>query len=412
MDQRTRVLTAFAHRNPDRVPLDFGGHRSSGIAVQAYQKLRDYLGLKKSRLYIYDVLQQLAIVEDDMLDLFEADVCQLGYSFYKDEAYWQPWKLHDGTECMIPRHIAVKTDADGNYYIDGNTERICIQKTDCFYFEQTVFPLENSDAQDYGNLEHVLGDDMWVVSSTPPAPYSLKRREQNYLGDIASKQRESTRRAILGIFGGSLLETAQHCFKTDHLYVDMAINADKIERFLDALLDLHMKNLEGYLDAVGSNIDIIGFSDDLGMQTGPQFSVDMFVRFFQPRYQKMWSYIKKRNPDMKIILHSCGGIEPFLSHLIDAGLDAVNPVQTTCAGMKPEHLKERYGNDIVFWGGGCDTRDILPNGTPAQIRENVKENIEIFSKNGGFVFQQVHNILANVPPRNVVAMFEAVKEFR
>jgi len=163
-----------------------------------------------------------------------------------------------------------------------------------------------------------------------------------------------------------------------------------------------------FLGAVGPYIDIILFGDDLGMQTGPQMSPAMYREFFKPRHAGMWKRAKEL-ARVKVMLHCCGGVRTLLPHLIDAGLDAINPVQISCRGMSAAELKREFGRDLTFWGGGCDTREILPNGTPEQVRSHVREQVRILAPGGGFVFQQVHNIMANVPPENIIAMFDAAR---
>ncbi|MGB6649032.1 MAG: uroporphyrinogen decarboxylase family protein, partial [Bacteroidota bacterium] len=156
-------------------------------------------------------------------------------------------------------------------------------------------------------------------------------------------------------------------------------------------------------------IDIVLFGDDLGMQTGPQMSPAMYRKFFKPRHARMWARAKEL-ADVKVMLHCCGGVRELLPDLIEAGLDAINPVQISCRGMDASGLKRDFGETMVFWGGGCDTREVLAGGTPEDVRKHVHEQVRIMSPGGGFVFQQVHNILADVPPQNIVAMFDAVRE--
>ncbi len=181
-----------------------------------------------------------------------------------------------------------------------------------------------------------------------------------------------------------------------------------MHRFLDRLVELHLANLERFLGAVGPYIDIILFGDDLGMQRGPQMSPAMYREFFQPRHAAMWKRAKEL-AHVNVMLHCCGGVRPLLPHLIEAGLDAINPVQINCKGMDAAGLKRDFGRDITFWGGGCDTQVVLSTGTPEEVRRHVRAQVEILAPGGGFVFQQVHNILANVPPENIVAMFDAVQ---
>ncbi|MCF7855451.1 MAG: hypothetical protein K9N51_11685 [Candidatus Pacebacteria bacterium] len=173
-----------------------------------------------------------------------------------------------------------------------------------------------------------------------------------------------------------------------------------------------MANLEKWQTAVGPYIDSVLFGDDLGGQTGPLMSPDMYRKLYKPYHREMWTRVKELAPHVKIQLHSCGGIEPLLSDLADAGLDIVNPVQITCRGMDAQALKQKHGTRLTLWGGGCDTREVLPHGTPEQVRNHVREQAQILGAGGGFVFQQVHNILADVPPANIVAMFDELRTCR
>jgi uroporphyrinogen decarboxylase len=231
------------------------------------------------------------------------------------------------------------------------------------------------------------------------------------LADGARRLRESTERAIIALFGGNLLETGQMVYRNDGFLLMLAAEPDRADAFLDRLVEHHLAALEDFLRAVGAHVDIVLFGDDLGMQTGPQISPAMYERFFKPRHARMWRRAKELC-DVVVLLHCCGGVRPLLPHLIEAGLDAYNPVQTSCKGMEPAGLKRDFGSRLTFWGGGCDTQHVLPRGTPAEVREHVRARMEVWKPGGGFVFQQVHNILADVPPENVIAMFEAVAETR
>jgi uroporphyrinogen decarboxylase len=164
------------------------------------------------------------------------------------------------------------------------------------------------------------------------------------------------------------------------------------------------------LRLAGPHIDIILFGDDLGMQNGPQVSPAMYREFFKPREKIMWDVVKQKAPHLKIMLHCCGGVRELLGDLIEVGLEAINPVQITCRGMETSGLKRDFGNRMTFWGGGCDTRDVLIHGKKEQVRDHVRRQVEILRPGGGFIFQQVHNIMADVPPANVVAMLDAVNE--
>ena len=276
------------------------------------------------------------------------------------------------------------------------------------YFEQTTFPFAESD--DLGEISRAMEETMWTsgITATPPGPIGEGPEGFAALKDGAKRFRASSPRAIIGLFGGNLLEIGQFLYRNDNFFMLLAAEPRRAEAFLDRLVEIHLAGLERFLSAVGDSIDIVLFGDDLGMQSGPQISPEMYRTIFKPRHARLWRRAKELAP-VKVMLHSCGGIRELLPDLIDAGLDTVNPVQISCAGMDAAGLKRDFGSDIVLWGGGCDTREVLPNGTPAQIRDHVRRQVDILSRHGGFVFQQVHNILANVPPQNIVAMFQAIR---
>ena len=413
MTGKERVMAALNFKQPDKVPIDFNGHRSSGINVIAYRELRKFLDLPPSPLYVYDLVQQLAIVERDVLDLFDVDTFQLGCDFHKRPGYWQDWQLQDGTPCKIPANVDVRKEAGNSFIYNSKGLQIGKQPKGCHYFEQTHFPLaDDFDKEDFSDYDELAQDVMWLNVPCPPVTMDYKTPEgAKELRETAAATRGSTDRAIYGIFGGNLVETSQYVFRMDNLLCDLLANPDRVHKFLDAVMERHMANLKAYLDAVGNYIDVIGFGDDMGSQTGPQFSPEVYMEFFQPREKTMWSYVHERFPEMKICLHCCGGVRPFLPLLADAGLDAINPVQFTCKDMELAELKKELYGKLTLWGGGCDTRDMLPNRTPDAIRPHVLENIGILNKGGGFVFQQVHNILSDVPPANIAAMFKAVREY-
>ncbi len=403
MTSRERVLTACNPRQPDRVPVDLSGHPSSGIAAIAYARLRDYLGLPKRTLRVYDPIQQLAIVDDDVLERFGIDVLDLGRAFALDEASWADWTLPDATPCKMPAW-ALPEKADGGWIFRSKSGRVIAHMPEgALYFEQTYFPF--ADENGPKTIPEAVQECMWHVVAGPPGPWVNNAQ----LREGAKRLRQKTDKAIVGGFGGNLLETGQFFYRNDNFFMLLAAEPAKAHKFLDDLVEIHLANLEKYLGAVGDCIDLIKFGDDLGMQSGPQVSPKMYREFFKPRHKLMWSRAKQL-ANVKVMLHCCGGVRELLPDLIDAGLDAINPVQISCAGMDARELKAEFGKDMVFWGGGCDTQTILPNATPDEVRRHVKEQVQILSPGGGFVFQQVHNILANVPPQNIVAMYEAVQE--
>jgi uroporphyrinogen decarboxylase len=192
--------------------------------------------------------------------------------------------------------------------------------------------------------------------------------------------------------------------------MDLLAEPQKVEALLDALMALHLAVLEKACRAVGDVADIIRFGDDLGGNGGPFMSPRTYRQFFKPRHTLLCGYVH-RHSGMKTFLHSCGSIRALMPDLIEAGFEVINPVQTNCQGMEAEALKADFGKDLCFWGGGCDTRLVLPRGTPAEVKDHVKRRLEIFMPGGGFVFNTIHNILPEVPPQNILAMFDALQEF-
>ena len=414
MTGRERVLAALEHRPADRVAVDFSGHRSSAITATAYAKLRRHLELPERPIRVYDPIQQLAIVDDDVLERFGADTIELGRAFCTDDAQWGDWVLPDGTPCQMPTFAMPERDAAAERWVlRAETGRVIAEMPDgATFFEQCHFPWCDREP-DYGALGEAIpaamSESMWCAVPTPSGAHASKLAGQSRHREEAERLRRLTDRAVLGLFGGNLLEIGQFLYRNDVFFMLLASEPDKAHAFLDALTAQHLRNLETFLADFGEVIDIIVFGDDLGMQTGPQVSPQMYREMFKPHHAAMWRRAKEL-ADVKVMLHCCGGVEPLLDDLIDAGLDAINPVQITCENMDLRHLKQRFGGRICFWGGGCDTRDVLPNAAPEQVRRHVRKQLEVFGASGGFVFQQVHNIMADVPPENIVAMFDAVAD--
>lgn len=402
MTSRERVLAALDHRETQRVPVDFSGHRSSGVSAIVYPKLRKLLGLPARPVRVYDVIQQLAIVDADVLDRFGVDAIELGRGFALDEDSWSPWTLPDGTPCLVPAWTRLERQ-EGRWVIKSQSGRVLAHQPDgALYFEQTYFPFLEGD--DLNAISDVLGESMWTAIASPPGPI-----DSESLAKGARQLRAKTDRAVIGLFGGNLFEVGQFLYRNDQFMMLLAAEPQHAHRFLDKLVEIHLANLERFLTAVGESIDVILFGDDLGMQTGPMMSPAMYRGFFKPRHKLLWTRTKEL-ANVKIMLHCCGGVRELMPDLIEAGLDAINPVQISCSGMNAGELKAEFGKDITLWGGGCETQDVLPNGTPEQVAQHVRQQVEILQGGGGFVFQQVHNILANVPPENIVAMFDAVNE--
>jgi uroporphyrinogen decarboxylase len=409
MTSRERVLAALNFQEPDRVPIDLSGHRSSGISAVVYPKLRRFLGLPQRPVKVYDMIQQLAVVDEDVLDFFGVDTIEMGRGFLMNEGDWVDWELPDGTPCLIPGYVNPEKRGEDWYVLAENGTTLGVQKKGCLYFEQTHFPLMERGiaGDDFSDLEDVLPLSTWTGVPHPGAHLPLDEAGLGEMADKARRLRASTDRAVVGLFGGNMFEIPQFLYRIDNYLLALHLHPGDVERLSRRLCEIHLGNLEKWLGAVGPFIDIIVFGDDLGGQQGPLLSPEAYRRFIKPYHKELWTRAKEL-ADVKVMLHCCGGVRELLDDLIEAGLDAINPVQFNCRGMDTAELKEAYGGRLTFWGGGCDTRDILPNAAPAEVTDHVRAQTGLLKPGGGFVFQQVHNILANVPSANIKAMLEAV----
>ncbi len=404
MTSRQRVLDALNHRQPDRVPIDLSGHRSSGIAAIAYPRLRSALGLEPRPIRVYDPIQQLAIVDDDVLDLFGVDTIELGRGFCNEDRWWREWTLPDGSPCLMPAWALPERGPANAWLLRAPSGRVIARMPeDSQHFDQVYWPFLDGP-EDLSRIAELYPEHMWTGIASPPGPSISSPAE---LAAGARSLRASTDRAIIGLFGGNLLEMGQFYYRMDGFLLLLAAEPERAHRFLDAVLEIHLRNLERFLAAVGDSIDIIAFGDDLGAQNCPQISPAMYREFFKPRHSLMWRRARELAP-VKVMLHCCGAVRQLLPDLIDAGLDAINPVQVSCRGMDAASLKRDFGGQITFWGGGCDTQHVLPSGTAEEVAAHTRQQVQTMSPGGGFVFQQVHNILGNVPPANIVSMYDAV----
>jgi uroporphyrinogen decarboxylase len=412
MNSRERVLAAIEHRPVDRVPIDFGGHRSSGIMAIAYARLKRHLGITPGDVYVYDVIQQLAIVEPPVQDELAVDTVEMGRGFLPDPGAWRDWTLPDGTPCKVPGYVRLEQRGDDWYLLSRRGTPVGVQKKGCLYFDQIHFPLAARaiEDDDFADLEEALDEVMWSV----PHPGAHLALDEPGLAEMAARARAlraSTDRAIVALFGGNLFEMGQMLYGMERFLRELALHPDACARLSEALTRLHLARLGRWLGAVGQVVDVVLFGDDLGGQRGPLISPAMYRRIFAPFHRTMWQEAKKL-AGVKVQLHSCGGIEPFLGDFVEMGLDAVNPVQTSAKGMEAQALKAGYGDRLCFWGGGCDTHRVLPSGAPEEVAAHVRRRGEVMARGSGFVFQQVHNVMADVPAENVVAMFRAAAELR
>lgn len=364
MKRRERVLKTIRHEIPDRVPIDLGVHFSTGISAFAYYHLRKHLGLSTDHIEVCDNMQMLARVDEDILEIFHCDCILLNPPPKKSSV----WHVRDDYRFLVrDSFMPVKTD-NGDWIFASGSSKIRMPVNGYFF------------DGDWLNLSS--GFEEMIRETAPRAERIYK--ETDYFTMLMG---------FSGFFDG--IEFA----------CDMYTDPDEIIMLQERRLDEQNKKIDFVIEHLGSHIQAVELNSDLGMQNGPMLDPLMYERFCYPYISKFCRYIHDHS-DYQIFLHSCGAIEPLLPYIIRAGVDILNPVQISADGMSSKLLKEKYGKDICFWGGGCDTQRILGAGTTDDVRQNVKELMEVFKPGGGFVFNQVHNIMGNVPPENIAAMLE------
>jgi uroporphyrinogen decarboxylase len=411
MTSRERVLAAIGHREPDRVPIDLGATPSSGISAIAYNNLKRHAGLAGGRTRLYDVVQQLAQPEDAVLDRFRVDVLDVGRTFNTADADWYDITLADGSAGQYPVWFRPELQPDGSWIArapDGTD--IAHMPSGGTFYDQTFFPYLDGYPDSLANLKDAMGKILWAAFAHSPWDHASDPGFWDELRRRALALRASSDRALMIVCGCNLFEWGTFLRRMDNFMCDVLVDEPNVERLLAALMEIHLATLGKVCAAVGDVCDVLRFGDDLGMDSGPFMPPDSYARLFKPHHARLCDYVH-RHSGMKTFLHSCGSIYELMPHLIEAGFDVINPVQTNCRNMEPERLKREFGRDICFWGGGCDTRAVLNRGTPHGVREHVLRRLEILAPGGGFVFNTVHNILPEVPPANVVAMFDAIESF-
>jgi len=410
VNSRERVLAAINHQQPDKIPVDLGSTPSSGISAIAYFNLKKYLGIDGGHTRIYDVVQQLAQPEEEILDPFGIDVLDIGRMFNERDDHWYNITMANGATAQYPAWFKPVQKEDQSYeaVVDGDV--IAKMPAGGTFFDQVLFPYQEGYPDNFNDLAAAMKKVLWAALVHSPWDHAEEPEFWQQLQKRTLKLRESSDRALMVVCGCNLFEWGTFLRRMDHFLMDIVAEPEKVEALLDALMDMHLSTLEKVCGTVGDMVDILRFGDDLGMMEAPFMSPTSYRKLFKPRHTVLNEYVHK-NSSMKTFLHSCGSIYPLIPDLIEAGYDIINPVQTNCANMDPVKLKKEFGKDITFWGGGCDTASVLNQATPEQVRKHVHERLEILSPGGGFVFNTVHNILPDVPSQNITAMFTAVKEF-
>jgi len=405
VNSRERVLKALNFEEPDRVPIDLGGMRASGINAVVFDQLKRRMGIN-SPTKVQDSMQILAYPELETLERLHVDVLPLegATAAWAEQAASEgvPKRLFCGLEVWFPPGTNITEEADGSWLLrrpDG--EPYARMPKDGYYFDFLRPTMRG----------HINPDAFRPQGTVPDEELRMLERRARYL-------HENTDKAILG-WGNSISMMGLSWLLSDNitqgalddwlcmLVAEKETAHEMMGRYVDAVI----QSMALYHEAVGDRAVAWGIaSDDAGTQRGELIAPELFAEMIIPHYKRLCDWVHA-NTNWKTFLHSCGSVYHYIPYWIEAGVDILNPVQISAANMEPERLKAEFGDRLVFWGGGCDTQKVLPFGTPEEVREHVRHNIEVFSKGGGFVFTQVHNIQQNVPVENVEAMLAAAYEF-
>ncbi len=380
MTPRERILTTLDHREPDRVPFDLGSCQVTGIHVVAYRNLRKALGLTEVEVELCDAVQQLAAINEDLGRRLKVDtrgLYPLNSHNWKvtEEDAGEYWAYHD--EWGITHH---RPKQGGLYF---SVVKVPLPRTDLKEDD-----IRNYNWPDVGNPERLAG-----------------------LRKLAAQYRKEGYAVVLKDAFAGIFEFAQRIVGMQNLLMMMITNEKSSCALFDKLLELKLDYWQTALTELGDLVDIVTYADDYGTQTSQIISPDMFRRLIKPRVKMIFEAFAKLAPHAKRFLHSDGNVRPLIPDFLELGVDILNPIHIRAKDMDPAGLKRDFGKELVFWGGGVDTQGVLPSGTPAEVRDDVKRNIEALAHGGGYVFNTIHNIQADVPPENIIAMWEALQEY-
>ncbi|MCY3023581.1 MAG: hypothetical protein NTW87_31765 [Planctomycetota bacterium] len=372
MTSRERVVRTLKRQPVDRMPIDLGSHTSTGISAFAYWNLRKHLGLSTHGIWVPDAVQVLAYVDDDIRQRFHLDCIML-------EAPWPrpaTWRPRDGYAFRIPARMKPAKNESGDWIVRQGKQAMRMPPGG-FFFDGAWLSYWGSGNAD-ADLAVYAREAERVFKETPYAT--------NFLG----KGRGG---GFSAFFGG--VERA----------VQMLEDPKKVQEENRLLCEEYIRRAGKIIDLMGGYIQLLTVTDDMGMQQGPLCSPALVEQCVAPYLKKFCGFVH-RHSDIKVFMHNCGSIMPLIPILIDCGVDVLNPVQVSAHNMDPRELKRKFGDKLVFWGGGCDTQNVLDKGSPQAVARNVRELARTFKRGGGYVFSQVHNILGNVPPENIVALLD------
>jgi uroporphyrinogen decarboxylase len=382
MNSRERILKTLNHEEPDRIPYDLAGTTWTGITNCAYQKWRKYLGLEDIEPDWSDVIQQIVIPDEDFLNRFLVDVRGL---FPLTSHNWDVWsKVRDKGK-----------------YLEYSDEWGFVHHfpKDGHWFSLVESPMEHTDFEENG----IINAYQWPAAGDKARLAGLRENA------ISFRNRDKIV-FIKGLCAG-LFEMHQRVRGVANAMTDPFIYPANSDLLIGKIADLKIEFWESALAELNGLVDIVGEGDDYGTQQSQLISPEHFREYYKPHFKRVLNYIKQKAPEVKLMFHSCGNVRPVIPDLIEIGVDILNPVHINSSGMEPTQLKKDFGDSVVFWGGGVDTQKILPSGTVKEVADDVKRNIGALAPGGGFVFCTVHNIQSEVPPENIMAMWNTLQEF-
>ncbi len=412
---RENLQKTLNHEQPDRLVVDFGSTPVTGIHVLVVEQLRDHFGLKKKPVKVNEPYQMLGEVEEDLQEAMGVDV--IGVSppsdmFGNPMREFKEYRTSWGQEVLVPGSFTVSVDENGDTVLypqgDDSVPPSAKMPKAAYFFDAVnrQEPLDENKLTPDDNVEE------FELMSTSDLDY-WKR----VIPEVASKGK-----GVVANFGGTgigdialvpalNLKAPKGIRDVADWYMSTLMRPDYLHHIFEKQTDIALQNLAMVKDIAGNQVDVAYIcGTDFGTQDSSFCSLETYEELYAPYYKKINNWIHE-NTSWKTFKHSCGAVEPFMQHFIDSGFDIINPVQINAAGMDPVLLKEKYGDRLVFWGGGVDTQKVLPFGTPEEVKSHVLKECEILSPGGGFVFNTVHNIQANVPLQNILAMLDAIRQF-
>ncbi len=411
MTKRERMRAILNHKEADKIAVDFGGMHSSGMSAMLYNALKKHLGMSSGETKIYDVNQQLALPEQWYLDKFQIDTRDLAYDFSFNSQDWADWTLPDGSSAKFPAWMNLEQEGADWVVKDGDGDVLAKMVDGAFYFDQEIYPYNGKTKTDFNDIEEAASKVSWMSLTDPLWKNAGSPDFYESIGKAAKKIYEETDYSIIANYSNIVFEPGQWLYRNDDFLIKMLTEPAEVTMLFEKLVERHFEKLSKLLPQIDGYADVIIFSDDLGMQNAPLISPDLYRELIFPWHKKIFDYVHD-NSNIKTFLHSCGSIFHIIPHLIEAGLDILNPVQTQCTDMEADKLKAEYGKDLVFWGGGIDTQNALAFDNEQTVRDMVRKNCDMLMKDGGFVFTAIHNMLPGIPPENVVAMYDEVNSIK